>query len=189
MQPAPGAGGSFREGKCLSAVFVAEVGELLGDLVERLVPGDLLPLAAAALAGALQRSLQTVGVVHEAVKITLLVQSGTHKTFVVGAIRIALDVHDSAVLLRYQNAAADVAEEATSTQDLDVVGSSHWFLFLSSYGSSGQPSVCFSVGTRLLSAMSGQRCQENRASMCAGSSKFTHFQYGKPRGGFAMPKT
>ena len=65
VQPAPRARRALGEGERLGPVLVAQLGQLVGYLVERLVPGDLLPLAAAALAHALERLLQAVRVVHE----------------------------------------------------------------------------------------------------------------------------
>ena len=50
-------------GKRLGAVLVADLEQLLGDLVHRLVPADLFPLALAALAYALERVEQALGVV------------------------------------------------------------------------------------------------------------------------------
>ena len=50
-------------GQRLRAVLVAQLKELGGYLVERLIPADLLPLALAALANALKRVQQALGVV------------------------------------------------------------------------------------------------------------------------------
>src|SRR5690606_2186067 len=46
------------------AIFLEDVDDLVGDLLGGLVPGNALPLALAALAGALERIAQTVGLVH-----------------------------------------------------------------------------------------------------------------------------
>ena len=47
---------SLEEAQGLGAVFVAKIGKALGHFVEGLVPGDLFPLAASALADALEGS-------------------------------------------------------------------------------------------------------------------------------------
>ena len=99
VKPGPRASGALGEGKGLRAVLLAQIDEPLCDLVECLIPGDLLPLSAASLAGALQRPLKTVGIVHEAVKVALLVKTLAHIALVVRAVRIALDVDNPAILL------------------------------------------------------------------------------------------
>ena len=56
--------GDVPERDGVRAVFLAQLEHLRADLVERLVPADALPLAFAALAGALQRVQQAVFRVH-----------------------------------------------------------------------------------------------------------------------------
>ena len=51
------------EDDLVRAVLVANLAELLADLVEGLIPADLLPLAFAALADALERLLQALGII------------------------------------------------------------------------------------------------------------------------------
>ena len=98
MEVGLGAVGAFEEGQRLGAVLIAQGGQLLGDLVERLIPGDLLPLSAAALANALERFLQAVGVVLEVLPATLL-ETRAHEALVVRVVGVTLDVDDPAVLL------------------------------------------------------------------------------------------
>ena len=99
-----GAVRAFEEAESLGAVLVAQLGQALGHLVERLVPGDLLPLALAALTRALERSLQAVGIVLEVLP-AILLQAGAHVALVVRIVGVALDLHDAPVLLRAEHAA------------------------------------------------------------------------------------
>ena len=57
------AGAQVPHGNGFCAVFVAQLAQLRADFVKRLIPGDLLPLAFAALADALQRLLKALGIV------------------------------------------------------------------------------------------------------------------------------
>ena len=111
-----GAVRTLEEAERLGAVLVPQRSQALRHLVERLIPGDLLPFALAALARALERLLQAVGVVLEVFP-TILLQAGAHVALVVRVVGIALDLHDAPVLLRAEHAAVQVAQETRRPLD------------------------------------------------------------------------
>ena len=121
---------SLEEAQGLGSVLVAKIGKALSHLVEGLVPGDLFPLAASALADALEGPLQAVGVVLEILPAVML-ESGAHIPLVMRVVRISLDLHDSAVFLRAENSAIQVAQKTRCSLDfpLDL---SHVFLLSTS---------------------------------------------------------
>ena len=107
----------------LGSALRADLEHLLGDLVERLVPRDALPLAGAARPDAALRILQAVGVIDElrgrrADRAEIAVIQRT--------LGIALDLRELAVFDVHQRAAAAVAAAADALQNLDVARHSSW---------------------------------------------------------------
>ena len=83
-------------GERLRAVIVAQLQKLRGDLIERLVPADFLPLALAALARALQRMQQALRIVRLAARHDALLADVALVRLRTGVARL-LGTHDLAV--------------------------------------------------------------------------------------------
>src|SRR4029079_6038439 len=95
----------------------ADLEHLLADLVERLVPGDALPLAGTARADSALRVFQAIGVIDE------LRSRGANLREVAviqRAFGVALDLRELAVVHVHQRSAATVAAPADALQNLVV---------------------------------------------------------------------
>lgn len=107
--------GAFGGDERLGAIFVNERLELLGDFLDGLIVGDLLPLVLATLANTLERMIDALGVIMELDRaLALLAQTVAEH----GALRvIAPELHEPAGLRVDTgiDAAVHVAEVATST--------------------------------------------------------------------------
>ena len=100
------------------AVLLEDVDDLVGDLGRRLIPRDALPLALAALAGALHRVAQAVALVHRRrVDRALLAAAGVG----VGGVRVDLRILGE-LLLAQHDAVLHVDAERAVADAVDAVG-------------------------------------------------------------------
>ena len=101
----------------LGSALRADLENFFGDLVERLVPRDALPLARAAWPDTALRIFQAVGVIDE---LRGRRADRTEVAVIQRALGIALDLRELAVFDVHQRAAAAVATAANALQNLDV---------------------------------------------------------------------
>ena len=96
------------------AEFVADRQHALGDLIERVVPGNALPFARAARPEAAQRVHEAVGMIDQ---IDGHRADGTETSMIERRGRIALDLDELAVAHVQQGAAAAVATAADAFEN------------------------------------------------------------------------
>src|SRR5450759_3768289 len=103
--------GAERDG--LRPVFVPNGEHTLGNLVERIVPGDALPFAGLAFAFAPQRIFEPIRVIY---KIGRHRPDRTQAAMIERRLAIALDLHQYTVLDMQQDAAAAMATAADALE-------------------------------------------------------------------------
>lgn len=113
--------GTLGGDECLGAIFVDECLKLLGDFLDGLIVGNLLPLVLATLANTLERMIDALGVIMELDRaLALLAQAVAEH----GALRvIAPELHEPAGFRVDTgiDAAVHVAEVATSTTPSNAI--------------------------------------------------------------------
>src|SRR5262249_52938118 len=114
-----------QRGDGLGALAVADVRELRGDLVQRLLPVDLLPLVGAARADALER-------VVEPVRVLVDLDAGgaldAELALCDGVLPVAVEPHRPAVLDLDEHAAVRGTEGAERALDVAAEGELHRWL-------------------------------------------------------------
>lgn len=117
-RPVVGTRGAAGRGHGLRAAFGLDLVEFVGNLLDGLVVRDLLPLALALLADALERVVDASRVVH----VQKRAGAAAAQASLARVIRIALDLNYVAVLDVGKNAAVGMAEVAERLDHLDAVG-------------------------------------------------------------------
>ena len=117
-RPVIGAGRTASGGNRLSARLGLDLVESLGDLFDRLIVRDLLPLVLALLASALERVVDAGGMVD----VQKRARSAAAQTTLVAVIGIAFDLDYVAVLDIGKDTAVGVAEIALRSDALDAFG-------------------------------------------------------------------
>ena len=112
--------GTLSVGDGFGAVLCGDFLDASGQPFDRFVPGDLLPVAGTALAFAPQRISESIGIVEDR---TRRKPFAAHPAFTARVFRIALHVHESAILVNLaQHSAFRVAFEAVRLHYLSPVG-------------------------------------------------------------------
>ena len=99
------------------AVFVGQIAHLLADLLAGLVPRDAFPLAASAVADALQGIVAALRMIEP---FDLEIHAFAHPAVADGAIRVTFELRDLPILHRGEDAAVGMGCETQGSLVLDV---------------------------------------------------------------------